>query len=71
MDVHGDKGAESDNEVPPDLLVAEEEDQHGAEPEPEPEPVPDVRFAQGCDDSENEVPPEFLAEHHRDEDEVE
>ena len=60
-----DKTAESDNEVPPDLLVAHEED-HSDSFAPS-SPRAEHRVASvdhGLDDSENEVPPEFLAQHH-------
>ncbi|KAK3385723.1 hypothetical protein B0H63DRAFT_187138 [Podospora didyma] len=53
VDFHEDKAIESDNEVPTDLLFAQQ-DGHSS-------PVL-------CreDSSENEVPPEFLAQHHHD-----
>ncbi|KAK0649284.1 hypothetical protein B0T16DRAFT_327336 [Cercophora newfieldiana] len=61
LDLHGDaddvREAESDNEVPPDLLVAHSESHSSP--------------ALSREDSGNEVPPEFLAQHHGDETDVE
>jgi hypothetical protein len=64
VDIHDDATTtESDNEVPPDLLVAHEEDgdlspvlRHSV-----------VNRHEEHEDSENDVPAEFLTEHHRDE----
>lgn len=58
-----DRTHESDNEVPPDLLVAHEED-----PDDSPALHHEARDSSEQEDSENEVPPEFLAEHHEDDD---
>jgi hypothetical protein len=59
LDLHADedaRAAESDNEVPPDLLM---------------DPQSHISPALSREDSENEVPPEFLAQHHGDDDDVE
>lgn len=50
-----DREPESDNEVPPDLLVSAEEEEHGF-----------ARPALSREDSGNEVPVEFLREHEHD-----
>lgn len=64
--------AESDNEVPHDLLTTVEESEHeGDEPVPGAGPIQTTAAATTTgvtpfdrEDSENEVPPEFLVEHH-------
>ncbi|KAJ9144015.1 Autophagy-related protein 28 [Coniochaeta hoffmannii] len=63
VDVHDDTAAtESDNEVPPDLLVAQEEEERGGESSPS-RTRDVVSRNDEREDSENEVPREFLAEH--------
>lgn len=68
VDVREDKAGESDNEVPPDLLVAHDEDGHRLQVSQQ---EPDSQLSHEREDSENEVPPEFLAEHHGEDDDVE
>lgn len=53
---------ESDNEVPPDLLVS-----HLEEHDDDRSHVGSIRTSSSRRDSDNEVPPEFLAEHSNDE----
>lgn len=70
VDIYSDKAAESDNEVPADLLVSHDEEIQ----EPTREPEDRSRRGDGStghEDSENEIPPEFLVEHHREEDDAE
>jgi len=60
IDTREEEGGESDNEVPPDLLMAQEDPY-----EHPPDDAPKNHDAEK-EDSENEVPPEFLAEHQSD-----
>ncbi|KAK1767252.1 hypothetical protein QBC33DRAFT_570208 [Phialemonium atrogriseum] len=62
VDVAEDRSQESDNEVPPDLLVSHEEDHDDSLTQDH-----EVGESPEQEDSENEVPLEFLAEHHEDE----
>ncbi|OHF04652.1 hypothetical protein CORC01_00123 [Colletotrichum orchidophilum] len=57
---------ESDNEVPPDLLVSHLEE-HLEEHDDDHSNVGSIRTSSSRRDSDNEVPPEFLAEHSNDE----
>jgi hypothetical protein len=77
VDFHDDTNTaatESDNEVPPDLLVSHEDEHEEDEPEHDQSPVmrrSSASYSVEREDSQssqsgNEVPPEFLAEHSRD-----
>lgn len=64
VDLHDDVGtSESDNEVPPDLLVAHEEEHNDVSLLPQ---QSFVSCREQREDSDDEIPAEFLAQHERD-----